>query len=68
MQEILTHYDGTSEGARMKQVARSDLKDILYNNETTFTLEKYVTKLQEIFNVLENMVSHSTRSRWSSIY
>ena len=37
----------------MKQVARSDLKDILYNNETTFTLEKYVTKLKGIFNMLE---------------
>ena len=53
MQEILSHYDGTPEGARRKQVARSDLNNILYNNETTFTLEKYVTKLKGIFNMLE---------------
>ena len=37
----------------MKQVARSDLKKIFYNNETTFTFEKYVTKIKGIFNVLE---------------
>ena len=37
----------------MKQVARSDLKKIFYNNETTFTFEKYVTKVQGICNVLE---------------
>ena len=31
----------------------ADLKKIFYNNETTFTFEKYVTKVKEIFNVLE---------------
>ena len=44
-QELQDYYDGTSEGAQMKQVARSDLKKIFYNNETTFTFEKYVTKV-----------------------
>ena len=29
------------------------LKKIFYKNETTFTFEKYVTKLKGIFNVLE---------------
>ena len=68
MQELQAHYDGTSEGARRKQVARADLKKIFYKNETTFTFENYVTNLKRIFNMLENMVSHSTRGRWSSIY
>ena len=53
MQELQAHYDGTSEGARMKQVAIEELKRILYNNDTTFKFEKYVTKLKGIFNVLE---------------
>ena len=52
MQEIQAHYDSTSEGARRKQVSRADLKIIFYKNETNFTVEKYVTKLKEIFNVL----------------
>ena len=68
MQELQAQYDGTSEGAHMKKVARVDLKKIFYKNETTFTFEKYVTKLKGIFNVLEIFLSHSTRSRWSSIY
>ena len=53
MQELQAHYDGTSEGARRKQVAREYLKKILYKDETNFTFEKYVTKLKGIFNVLE---------------
>ena len=53
MQELQDHYDGTSEGARRKQVARVYLNKIFYKNETTFTFEKYVTKLKGFFNVLE---------------
>ena len=53
MRELQYHYDGTSEGERRKQAARADLKKTFYKNETTFTFEKYVTKLKGIFNVLE---------------
>ena len=35
MQELQAQYDGTSEVARRKQVARADLKKIFYKNETT---------------------------------
>ena len=53
IQGLQSHYDGASEGARRKQVTRADLKKIFYNNETTLTFEKYVTKLKGILNVLE---------------
>ena len=56
MQELQAHYDGISEGARRKQVARADLKKIFYKNETTFTSEKYVTKLMGGFNALGKYV------------
>ena len=46
-------FESTSEVSYKKLVARSDLKKILYENETTFTFEKYVTKRKNIFNVLE---------------
>ena len=67
MQELQSHNDVTSEGARKKQFSRVDLKNIFYKNETTFIFEKYVTKLKGIFNVLgkygvplyeDNMVKH----------
>ena len=67
MQKLHAHYEGTPEGARMKQVDRADLKKIFDKNETTFTFEKYVTKFKGIFNVLgkygvplydEQMVEH----------
>ena len=53
MQELQSHNDVTSEGARKKQFSRVDLKKIFYKNETTLTFEKYVTKLKGILNVLE---------------
>ena len=61
MQEIQAHHYGTSEGASGKQVDRSELKYIFYKNETTFTFEKYVTKIKGIFNFplyKEQMVDH----------
>ena len=53
MQEIQDHYYITSEGARRKKVTGAYLDKILYKNETTFTFDKYVTKLKGVFNVLE---------------
>ena len=37
----------------MKKVAKTELKKILYKNESTFTFDKYVTNLKKILNVLE---------------
>ena len=53
MQELQAYNDGTSEVARRKQVDRAELEKIFYKNETTFTFEKYVTKLKGDLNVLE---------------
>ena len=53
IQELLYHYDGISEGSQRNKVTRADLKKIFYNNETTLTIEKYVTNIKGIFNVLE---------------
>ena len=53
MQELQAYYEGTSEGARRKQVDIADLNNIFYKNETTLTFDKYITKLKAIFNVLE---------------
>ena len=53
MQKLQSHYDGTSEGERRKQAARADLKKNILQNETTFTFEKYITKLKVILSVLE---------------
>ena len=52
MQELQYHHGGAIEGYRSKQVARSNLI-FFYNNESTFTFDKYVTKLKGLFNVLD---------------
>ena len=36
MQELQDHYDGTSEGARRKKVARDNLRKIFYSNQNKF--------------------------------
>ena len=48
------HYDVKSEGERRKQVAKDDLMRLFYRNETTFSFKNYVTKMKQIFNMLEN--------------
>ena len=48
-----THYDGTSEGDRRKQVARSDFGKLFYRNETTFSFETYVTTMKSNFIILK---------------
>ena len=53
MQELQVHYDGTSEGAQRNKVVREDQKRIFYKNDTTFTFEKYATKLKGFSNVLD---------------
>ena len=35
-------------------MAKDDLKRLFYRNETTFSLDKYVTKMKQTFNVLDN--------------
>ena len=50
--ELQARYYGTSEGVISKEVTRSELKKIFYNNDSTFIFEKCVTKLKGVFNVL----------------
>ena len=54
MLALKNHYYGKSEGEHRKQVAKDDLKRLLYRNKTTFSFEKYVTKMKQTFIVLEN--------------
>ena len=53
MQALHDHYGGTSDREQRKQLARYDLKKKFYKNNTTFTFEKYVTKIKGIFNIVE---------------
>ena len=53
MQDLQAHYHGMSEGEHIKQVERVDLKKIFNKNENIYTLEKYVTKIKGIFNMVE---------------
>ena len=52
MQELKSHYNPTSEGTQRKQFARSNLKKIFYKNENNLSFEKYITKINGVFNVL----------------
>ena len=43
---IAESYIGKSEGERRRQVAKDNLKRLLYRNETTVSFKKYVTKMK----------------------
>ena len=53
MQALQLHYDGDAAGKSKIQAAKDGLEKIHYRNESTFSFEKYVTRLKKNFNVLE---------------
>ena len=54
MLALHNHNDRKSEGKRKKLVANNDPKRSFYRTKTTFFFEKYVTKMKQTFNVIEN--------------
>ena len=46
MLALQNNYDGKTEGKIRKKVAKADKKRLFYRNETTFSFEKYVTKIK----------------------
>ena len=51
---LRTHYDGP--GARLKRIAAANqsLENLHYNQEQTFSFEKYITVMQGAFNILRD--------------
>ena len=46
------HYDGPSEGGKRVTVSRSNIDQDFYNNESTFSFERYTTSLKHACDTL----------------
>jgi len=53
MQALQTHYDGPDESHKRMEEARTKISSTFYKHEGTFTFEKFVTILQDAFQILE---------------
>jgi hypothetical protein len=53
-QIITTHYRGTAETARRAAEAEAMLERLHYKSEASFSFEKYVTKMNECFELLKD--------------
>jgi hypothetical protein len=51
---ITTHYRGTAETARRAAEAESMLERLHYKSEASFSFERYVTKMNECFELMED--------------
>jgi hypothetical protein len=49
---LCRHYDGPAEGDKRVTIARSDINLIHYRNETSFSFEKFSTRLRKAFTTL----------------
>ena len=49
---LCRHYDGPAEGDKRVTVARSDIGLVNYRNESSFSFEKYSTRLRRSFTTL----------------
>ena len=54
MQALRDHYDGPGEVEKRLSHAYKELGDAFYKSERVFTFEKYVTKLSEAFEILND--------------
>ena len=52
MAALQDHFDGAAEGERRKQQAKAELATLFYRNESSYTFEKYATKLKNSFDIL----------------
>ena len=50
---LRAHYDGPDEAKKRLSLAKSKLDKLFYRNEATFSFEKYVTALNDIYNIHE---------------
>ena len=53
MEASRTHYDGPDEAKKRLSEAKARLKTIFYRHEATFSFEKYVTALNDIYLIHE---------------
>jgi len=53
MRALQLHYDGPDEARKRLSVAKAQLEKLLYRHEATFSFEKYVTALNDIYNIHE---------------
>jgi hypothetical protein len=51
---LCNHYDGPAEGDKRVTVARSDITLVHYRNESSFSFEKYSTRLRKAFTTLRD--------------
>ena len=49
---LCNHYDGPAEGDKRVAIARHDVKIVHYRNESSFSFEKYSTRLKSAFTTL----------------
>ncbi len=51
MKALQQHYDGDDEKRKRLDTAKAQLDKLFYRHEATFSFEKYVTSLQNIFSI-----------------
>jgi hypothetical protein len=49
---LCNHYDGPAEGDKRVTVARANIDSAFYKNESTFSFEKYSTRLKKAYDTL----------------
>ena len=52
MEKLREHYDGMAEGEKRKLSVKDNPDSLHYQNEQTFSFEKYITSLQNNFQTL----------------
>ena len=55
MKALREHYNGSSKGKRHIYITKENLKELYFKHEGVFPFEKYVNRLKEAYNTLEEL-------------
>ena len=55
MKALRGHYDGSAEGKHHMNITKADLRELYLKRRDVFPFEKYVNRLKEAYNNLEEI-------------
>jgi len=55
MKSLRERYDGSAEGERRMNITKVDHKELYFKCQDVFPFEKYVNRLKEAYNTLEEL-------------
>ena len=55
MKSLREHHNGSAKGNHCMNIKKEDMRELYFKRQDVFTFEKYVNRLKEAYNNLEEL-------------